>query len=226
MIIHITRHGQPAVGDLAPGTDHQYPPGDPFLTTLGREQASLLGKRLAAGGFSGPIFSSPYRRTLDTAQCIAEQTGALIRPERAMQEWIHNTETPEFDGMPLAQIRELYSHIAPDAELAHPWFFKGPEGDPEVQARVRPFLEKLLTLPYSEVLLVGHGASTGACNHLLAPGQTGDLPANDISRNWNCSLTTIKATAIGAGQLVRLFDTAHLPEASITSNQLRYVDAE
>ena len=59
MILHVTRHGQT-------NTQKTHTPGDPYLSDLGRQQALLLGRRLAELGFSGPIYSSPYYRT----QCL------------------------------------------------------------------------------------------------------------------------------------------------------------
>ena len=71
MKFYVTRHGQVAedaeyFGDVA------YPKGDMPLSKLGREQAELLGNRLRDEGFSGKIFSSPYLRTMETADIIAE----------------------------------------------------------------------------------------------------------------------------------------------------------
>ena len=132
MRIHITRHGQPAQHANAPN-NHEYPPGDPILTVQGREQATLLGKYLAARNFCGPIFSSPYRRTLEIAEMIARETNTHVFPTGELQEWIPREGTPKFEGLTLPRIKSLFTCIAPAASLLHPWFYKGPEGIAEVQ---------------------------------------------------------------------------------------------
>ena len=226
MRIHITRHGQPRQKANA-GNNHAYPPGDPPLTAQGREQASLLGRHLAAHHFKGPIFSSPYRRTLETSEMVARETDGHIFPTRELQEWVPREGTPNFDGLTLAGIRPLFSRIAPEATLEHPWFFSGPEAIPEVQLRVRPFLEKLCaTAATAEVLLVGHGASTSACiNELLGANKPDDI-SEDPLKNWNCSLSTIESDVFGYGKITACFDIGHFAEEIVTSNALRYLDAE
>ena len=225
MRLYITRHAQPA---LKSGTDsdHQYPPGDPPLTEQGREQARLLGQHLAAENFHGPIFSSPYRRTLETAELVAGQTDTSIFPTRELQEWVPQEGTPDFDGLTLSDIRSLFTCIAPDANLEHPWFFTGPEAIPEVQVRARPFLKRLCQTAPAEALLVGHGASTSACiNELLGANRPADI-SEDPLVNWNCSLSTIEIEQFADGKIITCFDIGHFPAEIVTSNQLRYVDAE
>lgn len=227
MRIHITRHGQP---ERKSGTsnDHQYPPGDPPLTAQGREQATCLGRHLAAQNFRGPIFSSPYHRTLETAEMIARETNMQIFPTRELQEWVPKEGTPDFDGMTLANIRSLFTHIDPAAALDHPWFFTGPEAIPEVQVRARPFLKDLCDAQaaHAEVLLVGHGASTSACiNELLSQNKSADI-SEDPLKNWNCSLSTIELEQFGLGDLTACFNIDHFPKEIVTSNELRYLDAE
>ena len=89
MKFYVTRHGQVAedseyFGDVA------YPKGDMPLSKLGREQADLLGKRLRDEGFSGKIFSSPYLRTMETADIIAKITGSQVYPTPALHEIFRN----------------------------------------------------------------------------------------------------------------------------------------
>ena len=218
MILHITRHGQPAIGDLPPATDHEYPPGDPVLSVLGRQQAAWLGERLARTSFRGPIFSSPYRRTLETGAVIAEAIGAEVIPEAAFQEYVPRPGTPNFEGLTSEQICALFPRVRRCEALPYPWFVSGPETQVEVRARVRPFLEALLTSHREEVLLVGHGASVHAgIAELIGPERSTD---DNAPVNWNCSLTTIE---VGRGlppRCIRLFDTEHVPAGSVTSNAM------
>jgi broad specificity phosphatase PhoE len=217
MKIMITRHGQPVLGDLAPGLDHQYPPGDPSLTALGREQASCLGKRLRLENFRGPIFSSPYRRTLETAEVIATETGSDIFPEKAIQEFVPEGGR-QFASLGGSDMAKLYPHVIADETFPHPWLFTGPEGEPEVLARVRPFINELLGTEVEEVLLVGHGASVYASIGALVPDAFQESQSQTAKHNWNCALSTIICRKNVPAKLVQTFDISHMPGDIVTSN--------
>ena len=221
MIIHVTRHGQPVIGDLQPRTRHQYPPGDPVLTALGRRQATWLGDRLLEMGFGGPVFSSPYRRAMETAHLVAETAGTPLFPEPAIQEYVTSPGMPDMAGLTADQMRRLYPGCEPSDEMPYPWFVRGPEAEDEVAARIRPFLERLLASGVDEALLVGHGASVHGCISVLAPGAIPVLQADAVPFNWNCGLTSIRAAAGGSASVVRLFDVSHIPLESVTSNLQR-----
>ena len=74
MRIFETRHGQVASKEFYKNNP-SLPIGDVALSTLGKEQALLLAKRLKQLNFNGLIFSSPYDRTMKTASIIAEELG-------------------------------------------------------------------------------------------------------------------------------------------------------
>lgn len=67
--IYLLRHGS------APAAWAQR--GDPHLDATGRRQAALVGHGLAAAG-PMPVFSSPMRRTLETAEPIATLWGSPV----------------------------------------------------------------------------------------------------------------------------------------------------
>ena len=217
MLIHITRHGQPAIGGLAPGQDHEFPPGDPVLTELGRRQATWLGHHLAEFGFHGTIFSSPYRRTLETASLIALETASVIVPEAAIQECVFCDGYPEFDGLNAEEMQQFYPAVAASSTFCHPWFVQGPESFEKVTERVRPFVEWLQTTSHDQVLLVGHGASVHGMIKALRPEhEPTEKPTTHF--NWNCSLTTFEVTDGQMPVLRHLFDVAHIPLESVSSN--------
>jgi len=225
MLIHITRHGQPLQRNIDPLADAEFPRGDPPLTPLGREQAQRLGRRLATMGFAGVIYSSPYRRTLETAQCIAEQVGRPVLPEPMIQEWVPQPGMPTFQPMTPEQIRRQFANVTDDVELASPWFATGPEQMPEVGRRVRPFMQRLVAQRAGDVLLVGHGATVVACRDAIVSGdERGRYTVWES--NWNCALTTCGVHEDGAITLDRLTDTTHLPPDIITSNEDYRRDSE
>ena len=86
MIVYVTRHGQPLQRTQAQKEDPEFPPGDPPLSALGREQAQRLGECLKVLGFAGTIYASPYRRTAETADEIAEVLDIGVRRSKFLSE--------------------------------------------------------------------------------------------------------------------------------------------
>ena len=223
MTIYVTRHGQPALEGLSPGLDHESPPGDPALMDLGIEQARLLGAYLRSRSFTGKIYASPYRRTLYTAAEVAQATGTCIYPEKAIQEYVPFPGTPEFPALRLPEMAALFDAVSPDAVLDDPWLFSGPESTEEVERRVAPFLERLMHSGEREVLLVGHGASVGACKRLLF--RAGNLPC-EARHNWNCSLSAFVVEEGRTTEVALNCDVSFMPLQLVTSNLLTYEEYE
>lgn len=197
MKIYITRHGQ--VVSRGIDGDVQYPVGDPYLSEIGRQQATCLGKQLKHLGFSGKLYSSPYARALETAECIAKETGSLIVPWAPMREIVKSwTSIHEFQGLTLEQIREKYTHIDPEAELPYPWWTTKGEEQEDVIARVRA---GLATLDLKEdIMLIGHGASSHAACSAIDMPQGGDC--------CNCHYTMLN---LDDRREYKRMDSGHLP---------------
>lgn len=216
MLLHITRHGQvlPAAADTWSRAD--YPPGDPPLSDLGLEQARRLGERLRDMGFGGPVFVSPYRRTVQTACQIADAADLTVQPVAPLREIVMRADQMQaFTGMTGAQLRALHPRVQPAADFdAAPWWTTQTETDLEVEARVAPLVDALLAAG-QDALLVGHGASAGnAIHHLLR--LCGEAPEGTPAPGWNCALTTFRC--VPRVELLRRLDTEHLPDDAITSN--------
>lgn len=207
MKIYITRHGQ--VVSQGIGGDVQYPVGDPYLSELGRQQAARLGAWLKHLGFSGKLYTSPYARALETAECIAQETGSLIVPWAPMREIVKSwTSILEFQGLTLEQIRQKYTHIDPEAELPYPWWTTREEEPEDVIVRVRAGLD---TLDMNEdFMLIGHGASSYcACEALGVPHKGGD--------GYNCSYTMYDTED---KTNFKRMDSGHLPYEMRTFNAI------
>jgi broad specificity phosphatase PhoE len=222
MLIYVTRHGQPNSDPLSWNVNPEIPLRDPVLTEKGRIQAKSLGKFLKKKKFNGLIISSPYRRTLETAQVVAEQTGSKIMVAPEIQEVVFKNGVPEFDGLNMKQIRKYYNNVSKDCKLTYPWLIHGPETFEDVKQRVAPFLEHLLNSgkPDTEILLVGHGASVHACKELLLGNAFN--PEAPEKHNWNCSLSTYIFNEAHRLKKYKLFDIGHMPEDIITSNKRSY----
>ena len=218
MIVHITRHGQPRSG----AKEGDYPPGDPPLSALGREQSRLLGERLRSAGFQGLIYSSPYRRTAETADIVAGVLKSAFYPEPALREWA-TPPIESFRGLTLEEMRRDYDGLAAGSELPYPWWRVEIEDEDAVLTRVRPFLERIVRETSRDILLVCHGASAGAAmRHFLEH----DAPAalRKMGHPWNCFFSAIRVKP--RTEPLFLCDTSHMPREMVTSNSLRLVDLD
>ncbi|MBQ8685066.1 MAG: histidine phosphatase family protein [Clostridia bacterium] len=217
MRIFATRHGQAAAKEYYNG-DPSRPASDPPLSELGQEQARLVGKRLKELGFNGVIFSSPYERTLHTAELIAEELGTSFTPLACLREISAFCEGDKKNvGLPNAsEIAAKYPHAQENTRLPYPWWENKTEELSDVIDRTKEGLQPVLTaLPKDiDVLLVGHAATAIALRHLFACEQ-------DIRGfHWNCLLSLLYSTD---GETYSN-DSAHLPEDMRTGNYLIYAD--
>jgi len=220
MIRYIARHGQVQQEQEYAG-DPLYTFGECPLSALGYEQAHLLGKRMKALGFTGKIVASPLLRTMQTAEAVAEETGCAIYPFGPIHEYFPTLEwAQQYVGKTLEELRTLFPHIAPDAELPYPWWDVQVESDPDVVlARVKEGLDDLLTQPGfadCETLLIGHGAS---CNGMYR------YFGFDTSRafSYNCALSAIDPE--NPDFVPYCCDTGHIPYEK-TTNNYRHTRAE
>ena len=214
MRIYLTRHGQvrPA-GFWRPGDsladaffngDPSFPKGEPSISQLGRGQAVLTANELIRRGFRGPIYSSPYIRTMQTAQLIAERTGSPIYPMGFLREFMFSAERgAEFRGSDIETLRGLFPNVAPDAVLPMPWWTSYKDEVAPMRARVAADLKAFLAAQPddAEFLLIGHGASVyGVVNGL-------ELAIPEGAMGYNCSLTVLDT---GTGH-TEVFGMGHLP---------------
>ena len=181
MKIYITRHGQVDLETKYWNGDVNLPIGEAILSELGKQQAVLVGKRLKELGFSGKILSSPFVRTMQTAELIAKETGSEIWPTDWMHEIFRDEDAVRhYKGYTLTELRRICKHIAEDAQLKYPWWTLSPEDKIIVQKRIARGIDRLLKeQAEEEVLLVGHAASAGAAHNYLQLGG---------EHTWNCCL--------------------------------------
>ncbi len=79
--LYLIRHGQPAMGAAVP---YNTPPG-PGLTERGRAEAAQAAAFLAGRGVEG-LFASPFARTAQTAEILAEALGLPVTLTALAQE--------------------------------------------------------------------------------------------------------------------------------------------
>ncbi len=213
MKIYITRHGQvsPVSGYI--NGDYRYPIGEIALSELGRKQAQVLGEELKRRGFHGVIFSSPYLRTMETSEVLAEVLDTVIYPLPLMRERFMSENTAKvFVGSTLETLQKLFPHTAPDATLPDHWWGENRlETADDVDLRIRKGFDSFPFEKYKDgdLLFVGHGASVSHSVDYFG------IPRIPGRRLYNCCLSM---TAMWEDAEPYIFDTSYFPEDMITAN--------
>jgi broad specificity phosphatase PhoE len=213
--VFVARHGQIASGEFI-RNDPNLPKSDPPLSPLGITQAQLLAEELKRLNFNGRIYSSPFRRTLMTAQATAKLLGAPLYPCSALREVIKVKDSlKDFSGLTLEGIKELFPETANDATLVYPWWENEPETSDDMDKRVSPIVD-LATEAQEDILLIGHGASVVATFRCLM--KKTNLRFEDSLPKWyNCALTQFKIEN-GTVIPVTVNSVSHLPATMLTEN--------
>ena len=193
--LYLVRHAQ-SEGNA--GADWQ---PDPPLTELGREQARLVGERLARQGIDA-IFSSPLRRALQTARPLAEATGLSITVIDDLREI--DVGLVEKDAVRVAQEKReaIHRRLAENPS----WdAFPGSEGSGPFRARITTAIDSIVRqCPGQRVVVVTHGGVIQTYVSVIL-GLKGDV----YFYPFNAGITSIRALD-NRRVLWRLNDIAHL----------------
>jgi ribonuclease H / adenosylcobalamin/alpha-ribazole phosphatase len=176
---------------------------DAPLTDVGVQQAAAAAKRLTSAGL-GVIVTSPLLRTVQTAQQVADVTGAAVVTDDGFRE----TDFGAWEGLTFAEVRErwpaeLAAWLA-DPEVAPP----GGESFTDVSARVTAALHRVLAVRAGQaVLIVSHVTpiKTLVAAVLLAPPAALYRMHLDVA-----ALCEIDWYADGPAVLRSFNDTGHL----------------
>jgi ribonuclease H / adenosylcobalamin/alpha-ribazole phosphatase len=175
------------------------------LTDTGVLQAAAAAKRLASAGI-GVIVTSPLLRATQTAQEVAEVTGAPVVTDEGFRE----TDFGAWDGLTFAEVRQRWpadvTAWLADPAVAPP----GGESLVEVGARVTEALHRVLTGHQQQtILIVSHVTpiKTLVASALLAPPPALYRMHLDLA-----ALCEIDWYADGPAVLRSFNDTAHLEE--------------
>ena len=191
--------------------------GDAGITPWGIQQSKLLGKRLKELKFKGPIYASPYYRTVATACYAASECGNLVWPDRRVQERVRTSQgnMPK-GGATLEQLRQLFpGQIAPGAKLPWPWLSKTAEPEmPLHQVRMAKALDEILAEnPGQDVMIVSHAGAVGVLAQEMAKRSGMKCPGF----TWNCALFKYAVDDKGRFRFLG-YDISFLPEEAVTSN--------
>ncbi len=112
---------------------------DPDLTDRGRRQAELLGEALKEEGIS-VLYSSPLKRTYETAKIVASTLGLEVVKEDRVIEIDHGV----WSGMLVEEVKERFADDF-NMWLEEPHRVEFPEGESlgRVYERVKGFIEDI-----------------------------------------------------------------------------------
>jgi broad specificity phosphatase PhoE len=166
---------------------------DTPLTALGIQQAIATGQFLRDKSFD-VIFSSPYMRTLQTSQHIAEQLTSI--PRIVLEERIREIEFGILDGLTHQGIQERYPEEWARREREGKYWYRPPGGEsrPDVALRVHSFLGTL-TRDYRQknVLVVCHSVVVLIFRRLLERWDEAKYMEVDSEDDvLNCGITTYR----------------------------------
>jgi broad specificity phosphatase PhoE len=178
---------------------------DPPLSDDGMVQAQQLAKRLKTENIAH-IFASPFLRTVQTANAVAEVLDLRIKLETGLSEWLNPawmTEEPE--RLPILALAELFPRI--DTSYTPRIAAKYPETHEKVRERSGQTARCLSVEFFPEqILLVAHGASVLGG----AMGLVGEIAKTEVKASL-CSL--VKVVRQGPEWLLELKgDTSHLTQ--------------
>ena len=145
-------------------------PYDPPLSEDGFIQAKELGKRLQLEKISY-IFSSPFLRTVQTANEIAYFLDLPIKLEAGLSEWLNPDWMPK---MPDRLSPEVLAQKYPRIDLRYESRIvpEYPETDKDILVRTKHTAQQLVSEFSENILLIGHGASVLGTTRGLVGGNT------------------------------------------------------
>ncbi|MCK5672025.1 MAG: histidine phosphatase family protein, partial [Spirochaetales bacterium] len=131
-------------------------PYNPPLATVGFEQASETAERLKDEKIDH-IIASPFLRTIQTANIIAEKLGKKVILETGLSEWL---SLKDFDFRPILDdpydlVRE-YPFI--DPESGHLDNTAYPEDSDSLDKRIDKTISEIITKYRTNILLISHGS--------------------------------------------------------------------
>ncbi len=143
-------------------------PYDPPLSEDGILQAKQLGERLVGEGIVH-IFASPFLRTVQTANEVANILELPIKLESGLSEWLNPAWMPsDPEQLPLEVLQERFPRI--DRSYTSRIVAHYPETNEMVLQRTAQTIQRLTAEFSDDILLVGHGASVVGCTQGLLGG--------------------------------------------------------
>lgn len=208
MRIFLIRHGESLQNA---GINNDLKDWEIPLTSKGQEQANKLGKKLAhyctinsINHSNSVIISSPYIRTMQTANYINQYLHVPIIKSYSVIEYQHPNESPlpnnaypEFSHSPFGA-NSLILKIMKNAT-----FESANESNVEIVLRAKQFIQYLQTLQYDNLFIVSHKGFIKAFITAF-----NNLPYDDYYKHYNiknCSLQYFEINGLtpkNSGELI------------------------
>jgi broad specificity phosphatase PhoE len=202
--VFISRHGQRIDRVVKDWKSLPNSPGQLHLSPHGIEQAKALGRRLRSEGV-GRIFVSPFWRTIETAQHVAEQIDVPVCVEYGVCEYLQPKHFP--NGLIPRTAEEMKPHFdridTSYTTLLHP---EGPEDEQRITERTARAINALLEQERDNFLIITHAMSA----RLMACALLGES-REGLRTGIECAVTQL-ARQGETWELVHDGDEAHLPE--------------
>jgi broad specificity phosphatase PhoE len=195
--LYLVRHGQ------SEGNRGEYdgPDDDPPLSEVGREQARRLAQRFARQKVDA-VYSSPLRRTQETAHAVAGARGLPVRIVDDLHEVDFGEVERDFDAYSEEEALALRDRIA----RRPTWdSFPGSEGSAAARRRIVTAMDSIVEeCGGKRVAVVTHGGVIQTyVSHVLG------LERDFVFYPFNAGITSIRAQ--GERRVIwRLNDVAHL----------------
>ena len=176
------------------------------LSERGRKQAATLGAEVATSHEIDEVVASDLARTRETAEHVAEATGAPLRFDRGWRERGFGV----YQGLPYARVQERH----PDYDLGErsivglPATPEGGESVADVRGRVLDAWERLHQEADGTVAVVTHGGPL----HILL-GDLKGLRAEEslrVGRQGNCAINEVRRNGDGSFAIHRENHCDHL----------------
>jgi 2,3-bisphosphoglycerate-dependent phosphoglycerate mutase len=190
MELLLIRHARPLRVESVDG------PADPGLSDLGQRQAEALATWLAPERIEA-VYTSPLRRSVETAEPVGEALGLAVTPDDALAEY-------DADAMAYIPIEELRA-------AGDPRWMEGPDDIAGFHARVVEGVDRLAAGHASQCMaLVCHG---GVIN-VVVSAVLGIGPRMIFLPAYT-SISRVLVASTGERSLESLNETGHLRMADV-----------
>ncbi len=212
MNLYLVRHGQSFLN-----AEEKHQTASDKLSPHGKEQARVLAKRFQDIPIE-TIVASPFERTQQTAQIIANAIQKTIETNQLLTEVKRPTEIEgrRLDEPEVVRIKQLCEDHAEDPS----WRYSDEETFFEFKERARLFLAELETRSEQHILVVTHGHFI---KMLICVMMFGDELTPTLKRKFfntfaiqNTSITVCKRIQGAAWRVLQWNDDAHLGELART----------
>lgn len=175
-----------------------------MLSKRGKQQAIECKNRFKNAQISH-IFASPFDRTIETASTIIEGRNMKVKAEGGLCEALYLCEKPNPGFWETDKLKKKFPLVDEDYVPIYSKYTLPREGcgDDACVTRVGTTLRKIFEKYEGNLVLVGHGASIGACHEILM---------GDFKYVGQATVSEFEETAPGKYRCNYSSDSSHLSD--------------